>query len=76
MKGLVCEHRGILEDEEIQLVLCISELHSYGVTFVKTNGEIGTINPSSLKIAKPAKIPKEFEDWRVQMGFESWNQYG
>lgn len=73
MKGLVCE---IFYMPERGLFLCVSEVHEYGVCIADEDGLTRAIDPVRLRIVKPSKIPPIFDDWRVQMGFESWNIYG
>lgn len=73
MKGLVCEYSGYKTDHKKEICLCVSEVHQFGVNVVNSGGHVTAINPDNLKVIKPQKIPPIFDDWRVQMGFESWN---
>gem|GEM_PF-2805864 len=74
VKGLVCE---ICDLPEKGFFLCISEVREHGIVcIVGEDGSIASTNSNYLHIVKPQKIPPIFDDWRVQMGFESWNIYG
>lgn len=71
MKGLICEYW-----DNSERVLCVSDVHEYGVCIADEDGLITTHDPKYLRIVKPSKIPPQFDDWRVKMGFERWNIYG
>lgn len=80
MKGLVCtiekdkyNDKGDLVRETFE-VLCISEVHNYGVCIAHKDGTVDTVPPDKIKIIPPNHIQVSFDDWRVMMGLEVWNQ--
>ena len=76
MKGLVCtiekdvcNERGYLTGKETLAVVCVSDVHQYGVCIAHESGEIETVNPERLTIITSNAIPLKLDDWRIQMGF-------
>lgn len=76
MKGLVCtiekdiyNERKYFEGKQSFTVVCVSDVHSYGVCIAHESGEIETVNPERLTIITSNAIPLKLDDWRIQMGF-------
>lgn len=76
MKGLVCtiekdvfNERRYLTGKETLAVVCVSDVHQYGVCIAYEDGTVETVKPERLTIIQSNSIPLKLDDWRIQMGF-------